>query len=73
MRSFTASPTPSRSAPSSPAELERVIDKALEKDPDLRYQTASEIRTDLKRLKRDLDSAGRATRLDCVRGRRAGR
>ena len=34
-------------------ELERVIDKALEKDPNLRYQHASDLRTDLKRLKRD--------------------
>jgi serine/threonine protein kinase/Flp pilus assembly protein TadD len=46
--------------PELPAELERIINKALEKDLDLRYQTASEIRTDLKRLKRDQDSVYRA-------------
>ena len=45
--------------PALPAELERIINKAIEKDRDLRYQTASEIKTDLKRFKRDRDSSGR--------------
>ena len=40
-----------------PAELERIIGKCLEKDLDLRYQHTSEIRADLRRMKRDTDSA----------------
>ena len=43
--------------PDLPAELERIINKCLEKDRNLRYQHASEIRTDLQRLKRDTESS----------------
>jgi Tol biopolymer transport system component/predicted Ser/Thr protein kinase len=45
--------------PECPAELEHIINKALDKDRDLRYQSAADLRSDLKRLKRDTDS-GRA-------------
>jgi eukaryotic-like serine/threonine-protein kinase len=48
---------PIRLNPDVPAELERVISKCLEKDCNLRYQHASDVRTDLQRLKRDTDSA----------------
>ena len=51
---FTKVPvSPVRLNPNIPVELERIIYKALEKDPNLRYRSAADIRTDLQRLKRD--------------------
>jgi TolB-like protein/predicted Ser/Thr protein kinase len=48
--------SPVRLNPEVPPKLEDLINKALEKDPRLRYQTASDMRADLQRLKRDTDS-----------------
>jgi eukaryotic-like serine/threonine-protein kinase len=50
-------PSPTSINPVLPAKLEEIIGKSLEKDRDLRYQTAAELRGDLKRLKRDTDSS----------------
>ena len=50
-------PTPlARVSPDLPLDLERIVNKALEKDKKLRYQSAADIRTDLQRLRRDSES-----------------
>jgi serine/threonine protein kinase len=49
-----------------PRELDRIVQKALEKDRDLRYQHASDMRTDLKRLKRDTDSGRSSGRVEAI-------
>jgi eukaryotic-like serine/threonine-protein kinase len=52
-------PTPAPQLnPALPSDLSRIIGRALEKDRELRYQGASEIRAELRRVKRDLDSRG---------------
>jgi serine/threonine protein kinase/tetratricopeptide (TPR) repeat protein len=60
----TAPVPPVRLNPDVPVELERIIDKCLEKDRNLRYQHASDIRADLQRLKRDTDSGRAAAAID---------
>ena len=49
----------SQANPAMPSELNRIFGKALEKDRNLRYQTATDLKTDLIRLKRDLESGSR--------------
>jgi Tol biopolymer transport system component len=66
-------PTPvTETNPSVPTELVHIIDKALEKDRELRCQTAAELRADLKRLKRDSSSAAKAKAVGSVPGHAGG-
>jgi serine/threonine protein kinase/Tol biopolymer transport system component len=53
----TAPVSPVKLSPHTPRRLGEIIDKALEKDREVRYQSASELRADLKRLKRDTESS----------------
>ena len=59
---LSASPEPATTLnPTLPPELDRILGKALEKDRDLRYQTASDFRADLRRLLREIDSSPSAS------------
>ena len=61
-------PTPPvRLNPEVPPKLEEIINKALEKDRELRYQHAAELRADLKRLKREIDSGKSAIAVASVK------
>jgi TolB-like protein len=59
---FNRDPVPvTRANASLPAEFERILNKALEKDRNLRYQTATDLKTDLLRLRRDTDPGRKTT------------
>ena len=63
-----------RMNPDLPPELERIVNKALEKDLELRYQSAAEMRSDFKRLKRQTDSGRSAAAVaETVPGRKTSR
>src|SRR5260370_10875829 len=67
---LSGAPVPAvRLNPELPADLERIINKCLEKDRNLRYQHAVDVRTDLQRLKRDAESAGFVASASAVEGR----
>jgi TolB-like protein/cytochrome c-type biogenesis protein CcmH/NrfG len=60
-----STPAPARELnPRLPMAMETILGKALEKDPDLRCQTAAELRADLKRLQRDIESSRRPAAAD---------
>ncbi|MFZ0411431.1 MAG: serine/threonine-protein kinase, partial [Candidatus Acidiferrales bacterium] len=54
-------PPAARLNPDIPPKLDEILQKALEKDREMRYQVAAEIRADLKRLRRETDSTGRVS------------
>jgi non-specific serine/threonine protein kinase len=58
--------------PTLPPELGRIINQALEKDRDLRFQSATELKTALKRLKRDLESGRHPAETSAMRSSRSG-